>query len=393
MRTENDINIFWQRQINSPIRLGIYFKAGGIYQKKGSEGIAHLSEHLLLSNPKLKELSDKYFLTFSAYTTLEFIYLHITLPHHPRFLNTIWPEIINFIYEIDVTEESISLEVASIKAELANFATDYPNTNQVLLHNYLATHSSQTENMGLVEGGINNTNWTPAEVKDYINKHLKKPSSIVLVGDIEGTRVNIGLLVKPFERHPSEPPLALRLRKELVAQKTVIQDIYRKESQGYSCLGIGWSQEFNNPRLNIAMSVFFGALANPAGRLYKSLRKEGLVYEFLLDQDVIAKQISIFSIHTLVPEHTKERFINIIEEYLQNTDEIRKDVQWQLDYYKKTAAHIYDGSQEIFNFYNYYQRISLMAEDYEEIIGNMTTDEVLHAARDISMDNSVLLVS
>ncbi len=389
-----NINVFWQTQKNSPIRIGVYFKAGGIYQGVNEEGIAHLVEHLLLSNPLVKELSNKYFVTIRGYTTKEFIYIHIVSPHHNDFLGVIWPKIIQLFTKPIITAETISQEAVAIKSELANFDIDYPNTNQVILHDYLASGSTLPEVLGLVEGNPNKVDWTVNQVREYLQLHVRKPSAVILVGDIPPTGENFDHLFSNFENNAVSSHKSLRLRKAPIVQKVEIHDDFRQDPGDYVYIGLGWSQKFTDARTHLACTIFFAALTNPDRGLYKLLRdKESLLYDFLLDQDVIDKQISIYSIHTLVLKDKKEYLLQALEAYLQDKKGLYEDVQWQLNYYKITANQLHDGSLEVFNFYDYYQRISITIDEYEQIIDEMTVSEILDFTKDISTKNAVLLLS
>lgn len=381
---KNDTKIYWYYLKDAPIRINLYYRAGGLYQPKGKDGIAHLLEHIVVGEsqkyPTLelnqtflnKEQlffgghTDRQFVTFSGYC--------FNQPSLRKLLDFIAEKINNSI----INEAKIQREIAAIQNELANYAYDYPNTNQVILHDYLST-GSLSDQKGIVEGNT-------ASLGGYISmKDLEKykaamlvcPSAVVVVGSIKPTIKNTSELDRFFAKTSTSLANPERLRKTLSKKGVVIHDKIKNPTLNKSYVGFGWVTRFSTKQDFLNGLIFIRALANPPGSLYALLRyKEQLIYDLSMDINVVCGKYQLFSLHT----SSDEAKVSVIQErllgYLDNRNLVRKAIEQQLDVERSMLGVIYDGSSSVGAYQNYFVPSEISLPEFEEYINKVTVDDV-----------------
>jgi len=394
----NGIDIYWYYLKNMPIKIGIYFKAGGLYQKIGQEGISHLLEHIVISQINRKYVSGIFAnksTSIQGYTTKEHIYFHIR-SYDENIFTHIYPKITAQIYSGNISESAIANEIQAITHELSNFRQDYPNTNQIILHDFLALNKSYPQIMGLVEGSTKYLRSINREaLKKFLDKHLTKPDSIIVVGGIKPDDKSLKTLVRPYSSVPIQKTIS-RLTTDFSNRGLEINDKVKKRITNDDLVfaGIGWRFEFISSRNYLEQLLFFKAITDVSSGLYNILRsKHGIVYDLFTDTDVIDKKLSIFSIHTSLDSNNKGLFLNELKEYLANRKLLIHDISQQLEFYKLAVREVADGSSEIFNFLGYFHKTGISIGKYTRLIKRINPENVLNSVRNIQVGQATILFS
>ncbi|MCA9343202.1 insulinase family protein, partial [Candidatus Saccharibacteria bacterium] len=303
----NNIQISAYHNSNAPIRLGLYFNAGALLQPKGKEGLSHLLEHVVANN--VNNGTNEY---VQAFTTKQEIYF-IVVSYDSSFLKNSYEKICKIIRSGNYTNSTVQNEKLSVKNELSNIENDYPNNNQIILHDFLATKSQNTNIYGLVEGSHETLSGiTLEDLRTHQKNFLQKPSSIVITGNINVNKELPSILTKPFSKFDNNEPVINRLNTSSLTENITLEDHILKTPRDTPFLGIGWSTPFIDAKTFIAQMIGLNALINPTNSYYNKTRGNLNIHDLALDHDIIFKQQVIFSIHTKISKAYIKHFISTL---------------------------------------------------------------------------------
>ncbi len=376
---------------DAPIRAGIYFYAGGLFQPLGYEGIAHLVEHTI--SAKISEIYPE--LNFGAHTTKDMIYFTF-LSYDADFIDKYLKKIINDIVSLELPKKIIDSQKEIIENELSNFSLDYPNTNQTKLHDFLSNGIFYDKDKGLVEGSkktrasININN-----LVSFRSAFIHSFSSVVIVGGYANVESidNIKFTKQPdaIKNLSDNSRLDLFINKSMI---TLIDKNRLKLDSPVNYIGIGWKVEFSCLRDYLAQLVLFRAATDLKSNIHKNLRSNPpYIYGLDLDTDILLERISIFSLHTVSNTEVSNVVIKKIVNYITSDKSLEDDAKNQLLQMKLMSKSILDGSENVFNFLNFYQKISISPENYIKTINAMTLKDVLEQRARFKNTNYAVVIS
>lgn len=376
---------------DAPLRAGIYFYAGGLFQPLGYEGIAHLAEHAISA-----KISENYpELNFGAYTTKDMMYFTF-LSYDINFINKYLMKIINDVTSLEIVKKVVDSQNEVIENELSNFSLDYPNTNQTKLHDFLSSGIFYSKNKGLVEGSEKTrASININDLNNFRSAFIHTFSSVVIVGD----KVHINSIDNiEFAKQPDAiKNLSTNSRLVLSMNKSIdnLVDKNRlKLDSPINYIGIGWKVKFSCLKDYLAQLVLFRTATDLKSSIYKNLRSSPpYIYGLDLDTDILLTSLSIFSLHTVSNTEASNVVIKKIVNYITSDKSMEDDAKNQLLQMKLMSKSILDGSENVFNFLNFYQKISISPENYIKTINAMTLDDVLEQRVRFKNTNYAVVIS
>lgn len=372
----------------SPIYIAVSYEAGGVFQPANKYGVAHLAEHIMLTNNK----SHRDF-NICAQTEDRFLsfFTQILNPRNNSTENALLA-LHDTINNPKLSQKIFDNEKIAMKNELSNFSYDYPNTNEVILHDYLFTSRPRPECFEIISGNVDD----PAkevllkDVKKYINTNIRNTYQIIITGDFDKKGI-LQLIDKYF---PDNCHTTNSILINNASKKSYIIDKSKNQSIVENYYGIGWSTQCINPREIAALLVAFRSITNPKNQLYIKLRyKHNLIYYFSSDQSFACDRLNL-SIHTSFYDSTSNEVTKMITSFLASDKMLYAAIESQLKIEKESILSLTDGSKTTYSNQFYYSKFNLTIESYIDQINTLSTNEIILIFKDkIKVQDATVIVS
>lgn len=374
---------------NAPVYIAISFEAGGIFQPKSKLGISHLTEHLLVSSDQHSQY------TIGAQSEYRFIsfFTQILEPSSRKVEEAI-VSLRKKIYCSTHSKEKLNNEIVAIKNELANFSYDYPNTNQIILHDNLFTSQTPTMDYEIISGNTKNPakGLSLADINLFINKNLLCPYQIVITGNFDSNSIK-PLIDKNFDTKPIQPKSEI-IRKDLPQKTITIFDKSKSSNINEVYYGIGWAVRNVDNKEIAALLISFRALVNTDNGLYGELReKQKLIYHFNADNSYADNQLNL-SLHTSFLDQNYMKISDIILSFISTKASLKIAIENQLIFERRSSFSLTDGSKTTYSNQYFFSRFDLTVEEYLDYIKILSQDEIIEIFnRHININNATILIS
>ena len=285
-------------------------------------------------------------------------------------------------------------EIMAIKNELANFSYDYPNTNQVILHDNLFIGKDPMKDNEIISGNINNpaANLSIKDVKLFLEKYLKNPYQIIVTGGFNPDKIKL-LIEKNFDIKSIQSKSKI-IRKYLPKKTTTIFDSSKNSNITETYYGIGWATRNIINKEITALLIAFRAIADPDNKLYKELRNEhNLIYHFNSDNSYADNQLNL-SLHTSFSGNNYKKITDIIMNFISTESLMKSAIENHLRLELSSSLSLIDGSKTTYSNQYFFSRFDLTIEEYLNHIKILSPDEIIEIFnRHINTNNATILVS
>ncbi len=375
----------------SPVYIALCYEAGGIFQAENKLGVAHLTEHIIMSKNILNNFNicaqtEDRFMSFFAV---------VLNPDRHNIESAIYA-MSQLIGNLKISEKTLIEEKNAIKNEVSNFSYDYPNTNEVILHDYLFTNVIRERNFEIITGNTLDPgkDITLKDIRKHIKDNLSHPYLAIITGDFDKDNAK-KILNKyfPHKKQQKTESLAVNLpskhKMKYITDKTKNREILN------TYYGIGWSILTIDQKEIVALLVAFKAISNPKNELYHILRvKNGLIYHFCMDQSYITGKLNL-SIHTSFDKKAGQNEITkLILKFITSDKKILKSINNQLSLEKESSLILYDGSRTTYSNQYYFSKLDLTIETYAQQVDLLTPNEIMIIFRKyIKSEDSTILIS
>jgi len=169
------------------VALGMYIKAGSLYEYPADAGVAHLVEHLLFEtngndDQKLAPFIESLGGRISATTLRDFVHVDVIISS--RYLEQVLPVLIKAVFEGKFTEQQMMREVAVIKREM----TDRADRVDLYLDEMIWQLAYKTHPYGRPIGGTSAglSSLTYDTLNSFRRRfYVPNNASLVAVGDVD----------------------------------------------------------------------------------------------------------------------------------------------------------------------------------------------------------------
>jgi len=374
---------------NTPVYIAVSFEAGGMFQPINKYGISHLTEHILANSTQ----NTQY--TIGAQTESRFLsfFTQILDPSSIKIEEAI-TNLHKIIYCPTLSNTKLENEIMAIKNELANFSYDYPNTNQVILHDNLFIGKDPMKDNEIISGNINNpaANLSIKDVKLFLEKYLKNPYQIIVTGGFNPDKIKL-LIEKNFDIKSIQSKSKI-IRKYLPKKTTTIFDSSKNSNITETYYGIGWATRNIINKEITALLIAFRAIADPDNKLYKELRNEhNLIYHFNSDNSYADNQLNL-SLHTSFSGNNYKKITDIIMNFISTESLMKSAIENHLRLELSSSLSLIDGSKTTYSNQYFFSRFDLTIEEYLNHIKILSPDEIIEIfKRHINTNNATILVS
>lgn len=380
------------------VSLGVFIRAGSLYEEPGQEGAAHLLEHMLFEMtgdgggklaPEIEALGGR----LTATTMRDFVQLNVTVAS--RYLEEVLPLVTRTVFETRLDEQALRREIEVVKREMA----EREERADLYLIDTLWGLAFREHPYGRPIGG------SPDEVERLSVETLESfrsdryaPSnvSMIAVGDVEAPWLagRLAELTDRYKRDASEwvPP-------SVEAPPTTPRIITAQIDRDVSLLGFAWHAPSIADKTDVcALDLIYTLLgAGASGRLRRVLVDERRVALSVDTQFLTQKEPGLFIINALVPQgREQEAQTFILDEVRRLSEAPPSDAE--LDQAKRLLYADYafanESSDEQVGSMGFYESIDSyrFALDYVASVMAVTSSQVQESARKYLRAESYSLV-
>lgn len=369
------------------VAVGVYVRAGSLYEAAGEEGAAHLLEHMLFESsgedglqlaPELERLGAQ----VTATTLRDFVHVDVTVAS--RFLERVLPSLVKAVFEPQFDDKAVRRELAVVKRELG----ERGERANIYLDDMLWSLAFQKHPYGRPIGGRpeNLTALTPDKVRGFASKwYVPNNASFVATGDLD-TAWLTSRLTELTAKYPARPVTWQAPPEEAApAQPRVLNASMSRE---VSLLGFAWHAPAVADKAGVcAMDLIYTILGEgAAGRLEQRLVEEKKVALSVETEFLTQKCPGLMVINALVPRgREQEAQIMILEEVRRLREEpLSAD---ELEHAKRLVYTDYAFTNESYDdqvgSMGFYQSIDTyrFALDYITQVMRITPGQVQEVAR------------
>jgi len=289
------------------VAIGLYIRAGSLYERPQEAGAAHLVEHLLFEATgddaqKLAPFVESMGGRINASTLRDFVHVDVLMAS--PFIERVLPVLLEAVFKAQFTEQQFKRELAVVKREIA----DRRERVDVYLDELLWRLAYDTHPYGRPIGGTETDveRLTYDTVRQFYRRfYVPNNAALIVVGDVdpmwlEGRVRQLTADVKARELHWQEPPLDPPLTQTRVKAETLQRPL--------SVLAFGWRAVGIEDKPTVcALDLIYTLLGQGAvGRLNTRLVKEEKVLLSAEVEFLTQKYPGLFIINAVVPPGREE---------------------------------------------------------------------------------------
>lgn len=302
-RLPNGLTIVTKEERQWPVvSIGVYVRAGSLYEARGEQGMAHLVEHMLFETrddsgarlaPQMEAMGGR----IAATTMRDFVQLNIVVAS--RYLEQVLPLAVRATFEAQFDDKALRREIAVVKREME----DRADRADLYLSDMLWGLAFKEHPYGRPIGGRpEDVDKLSSETVSAFHRRFYVPNNtaFVVVGDVEAAwlKGRLAELAAKYRSRPTgwqEPPPEAAPTSPRVLTAKVPRDV--------SLLGLAWHAPSVADKSSVcAMDLVYTLLGEGAtGRLHQRLVEEKKVALAVSTEFLTQKAPGLLIINALVP--------------------------------------------------------------------------------------------